>query len=135
MLGTHGYLRPMALGLAIAGLALIAQPAASKCVAPPGDFQALQISKSGVKDQAAVDALPAERQQMLCSTRVLWNRIHANGDHLPKTWPDEEPGFSPSFLSPDELRAFNKLEDDWIDAQVVADQTRHPSKPGVAKAH
>jgi hypothetical protein len=135
MLGTREYFRPMALGLMAAGLALIAQPAAAKCVAPTADFEALKLSKSGVKDQAGVDALPSERQQMLCSTRVLWNRIHANGDRLPKSWPDEEPGFSPSFLSPDELRAFNRLEDDWIDAQVVADQTRHAPKPGGAKAH
>ncbi len=137
MLRTLGYLRCVALGLAWAGAVLVAQPAvaAPHCVVPPDDFPSLQLSKSAVKDQAGADALPPERRQMLCTTRALWKKVHADGDKLPRTWPDEEPGFSPSFLSPDELRVFNKLEDDWIDAQVVADQTRHAPKPASAKAH
>ena len=134
MLRTCGYWRRVALGLA--GVLAMAHPAsaAPRCVIPPEDFQSLQLSKSALKDQAAADALPAERQQMLCSTRALWRKVHANGDQLPKTWPDEEPGISPAFLSPDELRVFNKLEDDWIDAQVAADQKRS-AKTASAKAH
>ncbi len=137
MLRTCGYLRCAALGLAGAGAVLIGLPAiaAPHCVVPPDDFQSLQLSKSAVKDQAGADALPAERLQMLCTTRALWRKVHANGDQLPKTWPDEEPGVSPSFLSPDELRIFNKLEDDWIDAQVAADQNKHAGKTTSAKAH
>ena len=116
-------------------MVVAAQPAAAKCVIGSEDFASLQLSKSGLKDQAAVDALPPTSQQMLCSTRALWNRVHGSGDHLPKTWPDDEPGFSPSYLAPDELRTFNKLEDEWIDAQMAADQARHTAKPGNGKAH
>jgi hypothetical protein len=133
------YLSRLGLGLAggLAGMALTAHPAiaASRCVVQPDDFPALQASRSGVKDQAGVDALPLEKQKMLCTTRALWKRVHGAGDHLPKTWPDDEEGYSPSFLSADELRVFNKLEDDWVEAQVVADQTRHPPKPGAGKPH
>jgi hypothetical protein len=128
-------LRRLGLGLAVAGIALLSQPAAARCVVAPDDFQALQLSKSGLKTQAEVDALPASSQQMVCSTRALWKRVHSSGDQLPRTWPDDEPGFSPSYMSPDELRLFNKLEDDWVDAQMAADQSRHTQKVSTGKAH
>ena len=125
------------LGLGVVGVALLATPviaAPAHCVVPSDDFPSLQLSKSGLKTQAEVDALPASTQQMVCSTRALWRHVHAAGDQLPKTWPNEEEGYSPGYLSPDELRTFNKLEDDWVDAQVAADQARKPVKP-TGKAH
>ena len=137
MLNIRRALRRLGLGLVGIGIALLAQPAAAAaahCVVPPDEFQSLQVSKSGLKSQAEVDALPASTQQMVCSTRALWRHVHAAGDQLPKTWPNEEDGYSPGYLSPDELKIFNKLEDDWVDAQVAADQARKPTKPA-GKAH
>ncbi len=132
MLNIGRALRRLGLGFVGIGIALLATPASAApahCVVPPDDFSSLQLSKSGLKTQAEVDALPASTQQMLCSTRALWRHMHAAGDQLPKTWPNEEDGYSPGYLSPEELRTFNKLEDDWVDAQVAADQARKPAKP------
>jgi len=126
----------LGLGLAVAcwAAAFLAPPAsaAGRCVLSPEDLQSLQASKSGLKEQADVDALPAAKQQMVCSTRALWKRVHGAGDQLPKSWPDDEPGFSPAFMSPDELHTFDKLEDAWVDAQMAADEARQASKFGKA---
>lgn len=136
MLNIGRYLPRLGLGVAVAcaTAALLAQPAsaAGRCLLSPDDLQSLQTSKSGLKDQAEVDALPAAKQQMVCSTRALWKRVHSAGDQLPKSWPDDEPGFSPAFMSPDELHTFDRLEDAWVDAQMAADEARQASKFGKA---
>ncbi|MGH6981460.1 MAG: hypothetical protein ACREFC_09665, partial [Stellaceae bacterium] len=78
------------------------------------DFVSLRKSKSGLQNQAQVDAMSAKAQIVLCQTRDLWHRTHANGDKL-----DGPPVmYSPMFLSPAELKIVVKLINDFIAAKL-----------------
>lgn len=81
---------------------------AATCTLTAADFESLKLSKSALGDQAAVDALPQDRQELLCKTRKTWNLIAAG------TWTQEDfRGVSPNiYLSPAEMPIFNKVYND-----------------------
>jgi len=101
--------------LPIVLLALMSGPAsATPCTLTPADFESLQLSRSGIKDQAQADAQPQDRQNLMCSTRTKWARIRngtLQGQDLLK-------GVSVYFLSPKEGETFVKLRDAYLRAQL-----------------
>lgn len=81
------------------------------CTLTASDLDSLKLSRSGLSDQAQVDALPQDRQTLLCGTRMKWNHI-ASGN-----WTDEDMAHvSVYYLSPSEGAAFVKV----LDAYMVA---------------
>jgi hypothetical protein len=85
---------------------------AATCTLTAADFESLKLSKSALGDQVAVDALPQDRQELLCNTRRTWNRIVAG------TWTQEDfRHVSPiNYLSPVEKPIFNKVYNDVVKA-------------------
>lgn len=85
---------------------------AATCTLTAADFESLKLSKSALGDQAAVDALSQDRQEVLCNTRTTWNRIVAG------TWTQEDfRHVSPlNYLSPVEYPIFNKVYNDVVKA-------------------
>lgn len=85
---------------------------AAACTLTAADFESLKLSKSALGDQAAVDALSQDRQELLCKTRTTWNRIVAG------TWTQEDfRRVSPlNYLSPVEYPIFNKVYNDVVKA-------------------
>lgn len=102
-----------------AGLALTvwAQAAsAAACDLTAADFAALKVSNSKLASQVQVDALPQDRQDMLCASRVHWNRIAAG-----RGGKDEWMEVYSFYLSPRELRAYNKIV-----GAFIREQKKHP---------
>jgi hypothetical protein len=60
------------IALGLFGFATLASNAvlAAPCTLASADFAALQLSRSAVKDQAQLDALPEDRQKVLCRTHA-----------------------------------------------------------------
>ena len=100
------------LGPACLALTVWAQAAfAAACALTAADLAALRHSRAALSGQAQIDALPQDRQAMLCATRLHWNRIAAG-----QGGKDEWHEVSDFYLSPRERRAYGKI----VDAQVRA---------------
>jgi hypothetical protein len=108
------------LFLVVAAATAGASTAAASCVLSAADFKALALSPSHVASQAEVDALEGQniatlgvtKQALLCGTREAWARI-SSGQYDNKTFGPIALNISPFYLSPEELTAFNKIDDAW----------------------
>ena len=111
---TSRFLSFAAFGLtACLALTLWAQAAsAAACALTAADLAALRSSRAALASQAQIDALPQDRQAMLCASRLHWNRIAA-GNGVENEWNE----VSPFYLSPRERRAYGKIVDAFIRAQ------------------
>ncbi len=85
---------------------------AAACELTAADLAALQASNSKLASQAQIDALPEDRQAMLCASRLHWNRIAAG-----KGGKDEWTEVYSYYLSPRERRAYNRIVGAFIRAQ------------------
>jgi len=110
--------RLMAFGvMACLALTVWAQTAsAAACALTAADFAALQVSNSKLASQAQIDALPEDRQEMLCASRLHWNRIAAG-----QGGKDEWTEVYSYYLSPRERRAYNKIV-----GAFIRTQNKHP---------
>jgi hypothetical protein len=119
---TDGHLGGLAITLSLATLLLVvglaAPAAATQCILTATDFQSLQLSKSGIKTQAEVDALPEARRELLCRTRAQWNQIQSSGQ-LP-----DDTDYSPSYLSPKERTVYQRLMTAFVLALPPEEWTR-----------
>jgi hypothetical protein len=86
---------------------------AAACALTADDFASLQLSRSGVKDQAQADALPEDRQKALCRTRASWNRIQSA-----KFEDADLTKVSVYYLSPTEAAAFSKVQSAYMQARL-----------------
>jgi hypothetical protein len=103
-----------ALAFSLLTFALVAPTASARCVLQANDFVSLRKSKSGLKNQAQVDAMSEFAQTVLCQTRDMWRRAHANGNKL-----DGPPvRYSATYLSSTEQKIMVKLINDYIAAKL-----------------
>ncbi len=92
--------------LALALGAQAASASAAACALTAGDLAALRASRAALTSRAQIDALPQDRQAMLCATRLHWKRIAA-GDGAENEWI----AVTPEYLSPRERRAYRRIAD------------------------
>ncbi len=107
-------LRTTAFGVtACLALTVWAQAASSAaCALTAADLAALRHSRAALASQAQIDALPQDRQAMLCASRLHWNRIAA-GNGVENEWNE----VTSYYLSPRERRAYGKIVDAFVRAQ------------------
>ena len=97
-----------ALAVSATMLALVAQPAfAAHCQLSNGDFEALRASKSHIQDQSQVDALPEEKQELLCKTRINFKKYHQSHGGIQSV-----SEMASLYLSPAEAKEYSGWLDD-----------------------